>query len=272
MKRKLFVLSLLLVLLAALLVPAGAETLDNVTDDAGLLTGVQQQILESRAEEISGTYDLGIYVIAVDDFTRYSTKPEIYDAQVELFDHYGLGLGEDRAAAVFFISMETREFVFDFNGERAQYAFTEKGRDLMEDRVLPYIRDNDWYGAFNEFLDVCQEDLEAAQAGTPVGYGEPSRNDSQEGGFSILFFVPGVLAAAVTGVVLVAPMRSAREKHQADDYAVPGSMQLTQKSDHFLRRTVTRTPRPKENSSSSSGGSVSHSHSSGSHSGRSGRF
>ena len=126
MKRKLFVLSLLLVLLAALLVPAGAETLDNVTDSAGLLTGVQQQILESRAEEISGTYDLGIYVIAVDDFTRYSTKPEIYDAQVELFDHYGLGLGEDRAAAVFFISMETREFVFDFNGERAQYAFTEK--------------------------------------------------------------------------------------------------------------------------------------------------
>ena len=47
MKRKLFVLSLLLVLLAALLVPAGAETLDNVMDSAGLLTGVQQQILET---------------------------------------------------------------------------------------------------------------------------------------------------------------------------------------------------------------------------------
>ena len=271
MKRKIFVLSLLLVLLAALLVPAAAETLDNVTDVAGLLTADQQNALERRAEEISQTYELGVYVIAVDDFTRYSKKPEIYDAQVELFDRYGLGLGEDRAAAVFFISMETREFVFDFNGERAQYAFTES-RDLMEDRVLPYLRDNDWYGAFNEFLNVCQEDLEAAQAGTPVGYGEVSRNDSQEGGFSILFFVPGVLAAAVTGVVLVAPMRSAREKHQADDYAVPGSMQLTRKSDHFLRRTVTRTPRPKENSSSSSGGSVSHSHSSGSHSGRSGRF
>ena len=268
MKRKIFVLSLLLVLLAALLVPAAAETLDNVTDVAGLLTADQQNALERRAEEISQTYELGVYVIAVDDFTRYSKKPEIYDAQVELFDRYGLGLGEDRAAAVFFISMETREFVLDL----AHYAFTEKGRDLMEDRVLPYLRDNDWYGAFNEFLDVCQEDLEAAQAGTPVGYGEPSRNDSQEGGFSILFFVPGVLAAAVTGVVLVAPMRSAREKHQADDYAVPGSMQLTRQSDHFLRRTVTRTPRPKQNSSSSSGGSVSHSHSSGSHSGRSGKF
>lgn len=266
MKRKIFVLSLLLVLLAALLVPAAAETLDNVTDVAGLLTADQQNALERRAEEISQTYELGVYVIAVDDFTRYSTK------QVELFDHYGLGLGEDRAAAVFFISMETREFVFDFNGERAQYAFTEKGRELMEDRVLPYLRDNDWYGAFNEFLDVCQEDLEAAQAGTPVGYGESSRNDSQEGGFSILFFVPGVLAAAVTGVVLVAPMRSAGKKGQADDYAVPGSMQLTRQSDHFLRRTVTRTPRPKQNSSSSSGGSVSHSHSSGSHSGRSGKF
>ena len=272
MKRKIFVLSLLLVLLVSLAVPAASETLDNVTDAAGLLTADQQNALERRAEEISQTYDLGVYVIAVDDFTRYSNKPDIYDAQVELFDRYGLGLGEDRAAAVFFISMETREFVLYFNSDRAHYAFTEKGRDLMEDRVLPYLRDNDWYGAFNEFLNVCQEDLEAAQDGTPVGYGEVSRNDSQEGGFSILLFVPGVLAAAITGVVLVAPMRSAGKKGQADDYAVPGSMQLTRQSDHFLRRTVTRTPRPKQNSSSSSGGSVSHSHSSGSHSGRSGKF
>ena len=111
MKRKLFVLSLLLVLLAALLVPAGAETLDYVTDSAGLLTGVQQQILESRAEEISGTYDLGIYVIAVDDFTRYSTKPEIYDARVELFDIYrsdAIGAGKKSMAFTLHFAPENK--------------------------------------------------------------------------------------------------------------------------------------------------------------------
>ena len=49
MKRKIFVLSLLLVLLVSLAVPAASETLDNVTDAAGLLTADQQNALERRA-------------------------------------------------------------------------------------------------------------------------------------------------------------------------------------------------------------------------------
>ena len=139
--------------------------------------------------------------------------------------------------------------------------------------MLPYLRDNDYYGGFNEYLNVCQEFLEAATEGSPIGEGETSRNDAG-GGFSILFFLPGLFLAGVTAVVLIVPMHSAGVKTQADDYIVPGSMRLTRQSDHFLRRTVSRTPRQKESDhhSSGGGGSVSHSYSSGSHSGRSGKF
>lgn len=87
----------------------------------------------------------------------------------------------------------------------------------------------------------------------------------------VFFCLPGLFFAVVTAIILVAPMRTAKVKDQADDYVVPGSMHLTRQSDQFLRRTVTRTPRQKEQTSHS-GGSVSTSHVSGSHSGRTGKF
>ena len=140
-------------------------------------------------------------------------------------------------------------------------------------KLAPHSKqDNDYYGAFNEYLNACQEYLEAAETGTPIAQGQPSRNDAQKSkGFSILFFLPGLFSAGVAVVCLVAPMRSAGVRSQADDYTVPGSMRLTRQSDHLLRRTVTRQPRPTR-SSGSGGGSVTTSHSTGSHSGRTGKF
>lgn len=270
MKRiMLVVLTLAVVFLLA--VPAMADSLSYVTDAAGLLTQDQKTALESRAQELSEEYKIGIYIIAVQDYTRYGSQPEISDVLIDLFDTYNLGYGENRDAATFFISMEARDYTLDFNGDWGNYAFTEYARDRMEERILPSLKDNDWYSAFNEYLNVCQEDLALAQAGTPLGSEEEGNGGNS---FSILFFLPGVFAAAITALVLVAPMHSAMTKNQADDYIVPGSMHLTRQSDHFIRRTVTRTPRAKEedHSSHSSSNSSSHSYSSGSHSGRSGKF
>ena len=280
MKTRRFSLVLLaLVLLVAMALPAMAAEegdsqakLGHVSDTASLLTADQKSALLSRANELSEEYSISIYIIAVEDYGKYSDKSNIEDACIDIFETYDLGWGENRDAATFLISMKERDFVFDFNGDWGNYAFTQGGRDRLEDRVLPYLRDNDYYGGFNEYLNVCQEFLEAASEGTPIGEGETSRNDA-EGGVSILFFLPGLFFAGVTAVVLIAPMHSAGVKTQADDYIVPGSMRLTRQSDHFLRRTVSRTPRQKESDHSSGGsGSVSHSYSSGSHSGRSGKF
>ncbi len=276
--RRFSLLLLALMLLVSLTVPAMAAEgdsqakLGHVSDTAGLLTADQKSALLSRANELSEEYSISIYIIAVQDYKKYSNQDNIEDACIDIFERYDLGWGENRDAATFLVSMEERDFNFDFNGDWAKFAFTQGGRDRLEDRVLPYLRENDYYGGFNEYLNVCQEFLEAASEGTPIGEGETSRNDAK-GGFSILFFLPGLFLAGVTAVVLVAPMHSAGIKTQADDYIVPGSMRLTRQSDHFLRRTVSRTPRQKESDhSSGGGGSVSHSYSSGSHSGRSGKF
>ena len=278
MKQRRFLSILLgILLLVSVTMAVSGESggkLPYVTDAANLLTDEQQMALEARAEEISQTYSFGVYIIAVNDYTKYSNESDFWDANVDIYETYDLGWGPEKAGASFMLSMEGRDFCLHFNADRANYVFSEAGRDAIEDRVISYLRDNDYYGAFNEYLNACQEYLEAEENGTPIAQGQPSRNDAPKSrGFSILFFLPGLFAAGVAAVVLVAPMHSAGVKSQADDYAVPGSMRLTRQSDHFLRRTVTRQPKPTENhSSGSGGGSITTSHSTGSHSGRTGKF
>lgn len=276
-QRRFWAVLLGILLLISVTVAASAESggkLPYVTDAANLLTDEQHMALEARAEEISQTYSFGIYIIAVNDYTDYSRESDFWDANVDIYETYDLGWGTEKAGASFMISMAERDFRLHFNSDRANYVFSEAGRDAIEDRVITYLQDNDYYSAFNEYLNACQEYLEAAENGTPIAQGQPSRNDAQKRkGFSILFFLPGLFAAGVAAVCLVAPMRSAGVKSQADDYTVPGSMRLTRQSDHFLRRTVSRQPKPTENrSSGSGGGSVTTSHSTGSHSGRTGKF
>lgn len=277
MKQRRF-LSILLGILLLLTLPlaASAESggkLPYVTDAANLLTDEQHMALEARAEEISQSYAFGVYIITVDDYKTYSRETDFWDANVDIYETYDLGWGTEKAGASFMLSMEERDFCLHFNSDRADYVFSEGGRDAIEDSIAPYLKDGDYYGAFNAYLNACQEYLEAAEQGNPIAQGQGSRNDASKSGFSILFFLPGLFAAGVTAVILIAPMHSAGVKGQADDYVVPGSMRLTRQSDHFLRRTVARRPRQTESRPSGGGGrSMTTSHSTGSHSGRTGKF
>lgn len=274
-KRHISVWLLAFLLLLSLAVPAFAESgdaqakLGYVNDTAGLLTADQKNALLNRATELSKQYEISIYIIAVQDYTKYSNASDIEGACVDIYNNYNLGWGQDRDAAIFLLSMNDRSYRFDFDGGWTNYAFQEGSQDRMEERVLPYLGQNEYYNGFNEYLNVCQECLEAAAAGDPIG----GEGESQGKSFSLLFFLPGLFAAGVYAVILIAPMHTANVKTQADDYIVPGSMRLTRQSDHFLRRTVSRTPRQKDtdhHSGSSGGGG--RSYSSGSHSGRSGHF
>ena len=276
-KASLMLLAVLLVFACSVTALAAGESaparLGYVTDAASLLTSGQKAELESRAGEISRRFGLGVYVIVVDDYRDYSGYREIYDCCIDIYDSCQLGWGEDRAGTILMLSMDERDYALDFHGSRADYAFTESGRDAMEERFLKYFRNNDFYGGFSEYLDCCEEYLLAAENGTPV---EKAASKSQ--GIGIFALIPGLIAALITGVCMAAPMRTAGEKREADQYAVPGSLQLRRQSDMFLHRTVTR--RPRQTNSGGSGSthhsSGSHSgsthHSSGSHSGRSGKF
>ena len=274
MKRRIAIAGLVLLLTCMVFPMCFAQgTFPFITDKAGLLTAEEVRTLEDRASEISTRYEMGVYIIALDDFQKYSNYRSISNAAMDIYDSYGLGLGEDKAGVTLMLSMAERDYNLDFYGSRADYAFTEAGRDRMEDRIVSRLRNDDYYGAFSAWLELCESYLRAAKDGAPVGQGEPSSADWQEDseGMGFLAVIPGIVAAALTGAVLVAPMRTAGQKANANDYVVDGSLELTRRSDMFLRRTVTRRPRQNNSGNRPGGGGGVH-YSGGGHSGRSGKF
>lgn len=271
MKNRRFLGILLAVLLAAGLAVTAFATeaqLDYVTDEAGLFTEAQREALEQRAAALSEQYEFGVYIVTLEDFKDYTNYSSIEKFAVSLYDEYKLGWGEDNAGVMLMLSMAERDYDLDFNSKRANTIFTEAGRDWMENRFLVYFRGNDFYSGFEEYLNTCQEYLEAAKNGQPVGQGMPSSADKEK--LSPIFaLIPGVIAALVAGIITCAPMHSAGVKRDADQYVVQGSLNLRRRSDMFLHRSVSRRPRQTQSSGSSGG---SHHYSSGSHSGRSGKF
>lgn len=297
MKRRYFAILLMAALLVSCFAVSALATqaqLNYVTDEAGLFTDTERGTLESRAQEISERYNFGVYIITLPDYRDYTTSSSVETCAMGLYDDNTLGWGSDRAGTMLLLSMQERDFDLDFYSSRANRIFTEVGRDRMEDRFIPYFRNDNFYGGYMEYLNTCEEYLQAAEEGHPVGEGEQtgihidvhistdgvypvgegeSRYSGQDEKASpALALIPGGIAALLVGIFTSAPMHSAKQQRDANQY-VRGRLNLRRRSDMFLNRTVSRSPRNTESrSSGSSGGSHSHSYSSGGHSGRSGKF
>lgn len=264
-KRPIISLLVVLLVINCFVISAFAA---HVTDDAKLFTTDQRNYLEQRAAEISEEYNFGVYIVTMDNFKDYNGSSDIQRFTMDYYDQHGFGYGSDNAGTTLLLSMAERDYDLDFNSERANEIFTPVGRQQMRARFLSYFRNDDYYGGYAEYLTVCEEYLQAAAEGHPVGEGETLEDDE---GFPLWFaLIPGVIAAALACFLTTSPMHTAVEKQQADTYRVPNSLKIRRRSDMFLHRTVTRTPRKTESSSSSSDGSSSYS--SGSHSGSSGKF
>ena len=255
-KRNLVRLILALFLVNCFVISACAA---HVTDDAGLFSEQELRDLEQRAAEISEKYNFGVYIVTLTNYSDYNGSSNIQRFAMDYYDTHGFGVGDNRDGTMLLLSIAERDYDLDFNGSYANEAFTTFGREQMESRFLAYFHDDDYYGGFSEYLDTCMEYLQAAEDGNPVDERLPLW----------IALIPGAIAAILAGVLTSIPMHSAKKKREADVYRVPGSLDIRRRSDMFLHRSVTRTPRETESSSS---GSDSHNYSSGSHSGSSGKF
>lgn len=277
MKRRIVCILLVALLLLGLCCTAFAEApaatepqLWNITDTVGLLTSDEDLTLEARAEEISAQYGVGIYLLILEDYSEYYDDP--YETAYELYHQNTLGMGEDRDGVILLMSMSDRKYATFFYGPKAEYAFDAYGQELMEEEFLDDFRDDDWYDGFSDYLEVCAEYLERAEAGDPV-----RRDDSSAGGSSVsgigttILVCLGISAviAMIVCLILRGKMKSVRKGTHADAY-VTGSLNLTASRDQYTHTTETRTKI--EHESSDSGGGGSSACSGGGGSGRSGSF
>lgn len=236
--KKRIALCLLLCLALCLALPLNARAesaLDYVTDTAGLLTDSQRSALNSTAASISQQYQCGVYIITVDDYKNYNPS-SVAECAESLYVYYGLGQGEERNGVLLLLSMAERDFDIAAYGDFGNYSFTDYGKDRMADEFLDNFRNNDWYGGFEDYLDVCARYLSAAKQGEPYDISGGSTGMPMPLKLLIVIGVP-ILVALIACGSMKAKMKTAREKTTAEEYLVPNSLNLRIREDRFVNRT-----------------------------------
>ena len=256
-------------LCAAFLFAVPALAADSyVYDTAGVLTYEQWKPLEEYAARISQNYDCGVYIAAVESFADYGVSVE--DASENIYRDNGFGLHDDASGILLLLSMADRTFDIYANGY-GTYALGDSGRDAVTGAMLDSLRVDDWYGAFESYLRVCESLLDmAGEAYEPDGayepggpyavydaydaYGTRAAAGRSLGTCIAIGLAVGVAVALIVCLILRAKMKSVKKATAALAYAVPGSFEIYESTDRFSHVTETRVKVESDNPNRSGGG------------------
>ena len=261
MKKRMFRVSLLLVLLLALfpcVSALGADGQQRVFDDARLLTSSQVDALEQRIAEISGEIDMDLAVVTTD-----SNSKSAEDYADEFYYDHGIGFGADQRGALLLIDMDNREYYIYTQGAMIDVVTDRRLNDLRA-QVQDRLSAQDYAGAADLFVTRIH--------GYAAGGEEPRPNPISPGRL-LIYAAIGLGVGVVVCLIVLAKYRFRGKAYQYP-FRENGALHLTCKEDVFLNETINRrySPPPPP-SSGGSGGSTTHTASSGrSHGGGGGKF
>lgn len=239
---------LILVFLAA--GPAyAAEKPSMLRDEADVLTQSEEAALLASLERISRESGIDVAVITVSSLGGKSAQryaDDVYD-----YDGYS----ED--GILLLISIRDREYHMSTAGE-GMALFPQRRLRAIEDKMLPYLRDDRWKEAIEQYAERCDQYLLHTDAGSIAA-------EIIDVPFVGMALVIGFLIALIVVFAMRSQLKTVKSAGTARAYLIRDSLMLTEKKDYFLYSTVSRIRRQQNN-----GG---HTSSSGrSHGGRGGRF
>lgn len=261
--KKIFSLALVLMLTFASAFSTFAAIFNNFTvvDGAGYLTEEQLEELSKSLDSVRQKYNFDVAVYT----EEFMSGQDAESTADDLYDYTLYGYGENSDGIMLYIAADERAYHFTTHGS-GEEIFNDNGLAYLEGKILPSLKEGDYYSAMKLYGEHCEELLEMAASGEPYNEKQLSAGYicAVIGGAVL---IPLLLAFFMTGNKLK-KMKTAVENDYAANYMKPGSMRLSFSRDIFLYSTVTKTEKPK--SDSGSGGHVS---SSGEHhGGRGGSF
>ncbi|MED9947806.1 MAG: TPM domain-containing protein [Peptacetobacter hiranonis] len=238
--------------------------MEYAVDSAKVLTTEELESLKSKLAQISDENNIDVGVVTVD----YLDGKSAQEFANNLFEQNKFGKGENRDGILLLVATEDREWAMSTHGS-AKEAFNEEGLDFLSGEFLPYLAEDDYYSAFENFTNNARELSAMYVLGDPYGEEEYADDENypvdeniveEEKGINNEVWIPLsiVMGCAISLVIMMmykSQLKSVKSESRADDYLM--DMKLVKSQDIFLYRTVTRTMRPKnENNSSdfSSGG------------------
>lgn len=237
-------------MLACLVLPVFAAQ-PRLIDNADLLSTAQEHKLSNRLEEVGRRLDIDIVVL---------TEPDIgWKDPMDYADDYYDRKGYRKNGVLLLLSMENRDWWLSTSGS----CIDPVDADTVEDFVIPYIKDGDYYEGFMVFADLVELSVQhSGDAGDIVAdaYGvltfEPYVTQWYDG-LAICLTI-GLVAGGITVAVMAFGMKSVRQKGSAGDYVNEGSLQLSVRQDLYLYQRVSKRARPKNNGTHTSSSGRSH--------------
>ncbi len=270
MKRRIVSLFLVLMLLSSLAITTYATEIaliedgNSVYDEANLLTSSEEDEIAEVLEDVSAAYETQLVIVTV---------PEL-DSSIDyfaegLYDTMGFGYGDSYDGVLLIVCMDPGECSILCNGSAANI-ITPDTRDQILDAVASYLSDGDYAEAFLTFAEECEYYLDGSSANSAASTypdnGNRERSEFTFGSTLLFSMVVGIVAGLIVVAILAGQLKSVKKQNQARDYVKAGSMRLTERSDIFLYRNVSRVKRDSGSSSSGSrSGSGSRSRSSSRH-------
>ena len=223
-KRALFIiLVLLLTAFSSVSVFAATSGRSRVDDRAGLLGSGEKSQVEEALNSSSSKLDMDVVVV---------TEKAVPESYSQFGDSAAARYAADLVSDY---SQDTILLLFCDNGEvgNRDYAFATRGEakkvfdgsalDAVENKVLPYLRSNDYAGAFKAFAD---------QTSTAKNF--------KFGLWSAIAAGIGALVGAIRSGSLKSQLKSVYNKEEAQYYIKKGSFNLTKKYDIPTYKTVER--------------------------------
>lgn len=241
MKKLLSCVLLTLLLLTLFLSVYASFENPSIVDEAGYLMQSELASLSKELDKVREKYNFEVAIYTESDMTSGTAEASADD----IYDYHGYGAGENDDGIMLYICQGTREYHFTTHGNGLKY-FNTNGLKYLESKVLPYLTENDYYEAFETYIETSEELLEMAKDGKPF-------NEKQ---YSTKYLI-GVIAFCLIAPLLIAfwmmkrklkKMKTAIENDYAANYIKPGSMRIDTSRDLFLYSRITKTERPKSSS------------------------
>jgi len=259
----------------------------KIVDDAGLLSDNEVHLLEEKTRNLSNSYDMDVVIVTANSLNGKTSEAYADD----YFDDNGYGIGSDYSGVLLLLSTEYKDWAISTCAETI-YALTDYGVEAVFSEIAPYLANDQYYQAFDVYLDALEPYFIAYHSGAPLdgevhkyeGPGSyesatqedilryPEKNASWYLKKFMISLAIGAVIALIVLLIMRANMNTARRQHGAGTYMRSGSYHLNLHLDLFLYSQVRKVRRQTESSGSSGGSSVHRSSSGRSHGGGHGKF
>ncbi len=143
-----------LVLFMLLLVPFSIRADKTyVVDQADLLTQEEEAELEAKLQSVSDQVNADVVVLTVNNIE----EEDLDEYADDFFDYNGYGRGDYYDGVLLLLDLfddGTGRWYFSTSGDGVR-AFPDWRIDEAGETIYPYLKNRDYYGAFNAYADLC---------------------------------------------------------------------------------------------------------------------